>query len=293
MEEIRREKRMFNTQISEKIPLISFRYSKDVTENKVSVRFMHPTRAEIYVHLQGDCTFFVGDRVHRLSYGDILIYNKDEVHFNTIEKNTVWERFVIFFLPEHFNFINNIQENLFNFFYERNNYHSNCIQLPQDKREQLIDILFEIDRFDGGNQFQQDLHLYRNLIDILQIINDGYLHPYKLQKSDKTPQIVQDTINYINSNFSTGITLDTIASHMNISKSYLSSLFKKHLGVSPYEYLLNIRLERAKRLLSYGENISDACYASGFSDYSHFIQFFKKRTGVTPFQYKKQHHNKP
>ena len=82
MEDIRREKRMFNTQVSEKIPLISFRYSKDVAENKVSVRFMHPTRAEIYVHLQGDCTFFVGDRVHRLSYGDILIYNKDEVHFN-------------------------------------------------------------------------------------------------------------------------------------------------------------------------------------------------------------------
>ena len=291
MEHIRREKKIFNTKASEKIPLLSVRYSKDLMDSKTSVKFMHPTRAEIYVHLQGDGVFFVGDHMLRMNCGDILIYNKDEVHFSTIEQNTVWERFVLFFLPEYFSFFDDMASHLLNFFFERKNYQSNLIKLPDAKRKQLLDLLFEIDRHQSDSDFESNLQMFQSFLRILQLVNDGYLHPSGFNQAVKTPYLINEIINYINENFPKDITLDTIAEHINISKSYLSALFKKHVGVSPYEYLLSVRLDKAKQLLSYGENIADACYASGFGDYSHFIQFFKKRVGITPYQYRKKYCN--
>ncbi len=290
MNNIRKEKKIYNFQSSDnKLPAICFRYSKDSIISKTSVRFMHPSRAEIYVHLQGDGVFFVGDTMYRLKEGDILIYNKDEIHFSTIETNTSWERYVLFFSPDYFNFLDDVPENLLNFYYERKKYQDNYIRLPEGKRKKLLHLLAETNGYVGSNDFDQNLQLFKAFLEILQLVNYGYLHPNTSPREDVTPKIVNEIISYVNKNIQHDITLASIADHANISKSYLSTLFKKYIGVSPYEYLLTVRLECAKQKLANGENIADACSASGFGDYSHFIQFFKKRVGITPYQYRKRY----
>ncbi len=289
MNEIRKEKKQFFLDGTRRIPLIAFRYSRDRIDEKTDIKFSRPMRAEIYVHLQGDGTFFIGDHMYRLEYGDILIYNKNEVHFSTIESNTVWERFVMFFLPEYFTFIESMQNNLFNFYYQRENYEYNRISLPDKQRQQLVDLCFQMIRYEGKNNFDDQLHLFTNFFQILQLVNNGYVNPHNENQLIKTPAILKDVIDYINRHFSESISLEQMAKKFNISKSHLSSYFRKYIGVSPYEYLLNVRLEQAKRLLTHGGSITDVCYACGFSDYSHFIQFFKKRTGMTPHKYQKTH----
>lgn len=289
MHEIRKEIKQFLSDENQKIPLIAFRYSRDNINEKTDVKFSRPMRAEIYVHLSGDGTFFIGDHMYKLTYGDILIYNKDEVHFSTIESNTVWERFVIFFMPEHFTFIRSINEELLSFFYQRENYEYNLISLPEQQRKRLIDLCFQTIEHDGESEFDIQLNLFTNFLQILKIVNQGYVRPAVEQPKTKTPKIIKDVIEYINRHFHEAITLEQMAKHFSISKSHLSSYFRKYIGVSPYEYLLNVRLEQAKRLLTHGGSITDVCYACGFSDYSHFIQFFKKRTGMTPHKYQKTH----
>ncbi len=289
MHEIRKEIKQFLSDENQKIPLIAFRYSRDNINEKTDVKFSRPMRAEIYVHLSGDGTFFIGDHMYKLTYGDILIYNKDEVHFSTIESNTVWERFVIFFMPEHFTFIRSINEELLSFFYQRENYEYNLISLPEQQRKRLIDLCFQTIEYDGESEFDVQLNLFTNFLQILKLVNQGYVRPAVEQPKIKTPKIIKDVIEYINRHFHEAITLEQMAKHFSISKSHLSSYFRKYIGVSPYEYLLNVRLEQAKRLLTHGGSITDVCYACGFSDYSHFIQFFKKRTGMTPHKYQKTH----
>ena len=289
MHEIRKEIKQFLSDENQKIPLIAFRYSRDNINEKTDVKFSRPMRAEIYVHLSGDGTFFIGDHMYKLTYGDILIYNKDEVHFSTIESNTVWERFVIFFMPEHFTFIRSINEELLSFFYQRENYEYNLISLPEQQRKRLIDLCFQTIEHDGESEFDIQLNLFTNFLQILKMVNQGYVRPAVEQQKTKTPKIIKDVIEYINRHFHEAITLEQMAKHFSISKSHLSSYFRKYIGVSPYEYLLNVRLEQAKRLLTHGGSITDVCYACGFSDYSHFIQFFKKRTGMTPHKYQKTH----
>ncbi len=289
MHEIRKEIKQFLSDENQKIPLIAFRYSRDNINEKTDVKFSRPMRAEIYVHLSGDGTFFIGDHMYKLTYGDILIYNKDEVHFSTIESNTVWERFVIFFMPEHFTFIRSMNEELLSFFYQRENYEYNLISLPEQQRKRLIDLCFQTIEHDGESEFDIQLNLFTNFLQILKMVNQGYVRPAVEQPKIKTPKIIKDVIEYINRHFHEAITLEQMAKHFSISKSHLSSYFRKYIGVSPYEYLLNVRLEQAKRLLTHGGSITDVCYACGFSDYSHFIQFFKKRTGMTPHKYQKTH----
>lgn len=289
MDHIRREKKVFKTVNEIRVPIIAFRYSFDRMQDKLDIRFTRTMRAEIYVHLQGNCIIYMGDKIYNAKPGDIFIYNKDEVHFSVIAADTVHERFVLHFLPEYFDFIDDLPVNLLNFYYERKNYENNLISLPKEKYEQLLMLLQEADCYRGKNQFENDFTTFQYFIKILHYINEGYLSYSNGSPLITPPKLITEIIQYINRNFSRNCTLESIAQYANISKSYLSAVFKKYIGISPYEYLLNIRLDHAKKLLAYGENITDVCFAAGFNDYSHFIQFFKKRTGITPAQYQKKY----
>jgi AraC-like DNA-binding protein len=58
--------------------------------------------------------------------------------------------------------------------------------------------------------------------------------------------------------------------------------------MSPSEYLLNVKIEKAKKLLKYTDHaITEICYLCGFSSASYFTQAFKRKTGVSPSYYKK------
>ena len=70
-----------------------------------------------------------------------------------------------------------------------------------------------------------------------------------------------------------------------ISSVYLCRLFKKYKGQTPSEYLLSLRLEKAKSLLGEGNSVSGTAYAVGFSDPLYFSKFFRKQTGYSPSEY--------
>ena len=71
-----------------------------------------------------------------------------------------------------------------------------------------------------------------------------------------------------------------------VSQSTLCRMFRKHLQTTPRLYLESKRLAHSRRLLREGKSVLDACYESGFSDYSNYIRLFKRRFSVTPGQYR-------
>lgn len=92
---------------------------------------------------------------------------------------------------------------------------------------------------------------------------------------------------YMEEHFSENISLDTLLSMTTFGKSYLLRSFTKQLGVSPYRYLQAIRLDRAKKFLERGIAPIEAAAMAGFSDQSHFTNFFKEFIGLTPKQYQR------
>lgn len=96
-------------------------------------------------------------------------------------------------------------------------------------------------------------------------------------------------LNMIRNHYHESLTLKMLADQVYISPQYLNRLFKKYLHKSPYQFLKNYRLNRARELFLSSPSMSNdsVCEKVGFSDTSRFIQSFKKETGYTPCQYKK------
>ncbi|MEF2967318.1 AraC family transcriptional regulator [Paenibacillus sp. M1] len=96
---------------------------------------------------------------------------------------------------------------------------------------------------------------------------------------------VRTVCEYIESHYARSITLNELQGLTGVSKYHLLRLFTRQKGISPYRYLEMIRIGQAKKLLAQGTPPVEAAMQTGFSDQSHFTNFFKKLIGLTPKQY--------
>ncbi|RXZ82638.1 response regulator [Paenibacillaceae bacterium] len=97
-------------------------------------------------------------------------------------------------------------------------------------------------------------------------------------------------IQYIKTHLSDELNAETIAFKVQLSPSYLGQLFKKEVGVSIVDYILEQRMEMAKHFLQTGQYRNyELASKVGFRSYSYFCTLFKKYTGITPNEYKHAH----
>ena len=123
-----------------------------------------------------------------------------------------------------------------------------------------------------------------------------HVHAYLIEAAEQAQTHLQmsseitKAIQYIKHNYPQNISLQQVASHVNLSSGYLSNLFKKELQVTFVEYLNLYRIERAKELLAQTSMKSyDIAVQVGFSpEYTYFSKVFKKVTGLNPNEYRKQ-----
>lgn len=102
------------------------------------------------------------------------------------------------------------------------------------------------------------------------------------------PAYLIEAKEYINQNYSHKITLSQLAKHTQTNKYQLAHDFKHHFSTSPITYLIQVRLAIAKHLLvNTSQRITIISLDIGFNNTNHFINLFKKETGLTPLQYRK------
>lgn len=105
--------------------------------------------------------------------------------------------------------------------------------------------------------------------------------------------VIQRVVNHINLNLTDDLSLKHLSSEYSVNASYLSSLFKKEMGVTLSDYVNQQRIARAIKLLnSTNLQIQDVAFESGIYDVNYFRKLFKKVTGRTPTEYVKQIKNK-
>ncbi len=97
---------------------------------------------------------------------------------------------------------------------------------------------------------------------------------------------------YLHDRFSEPINLEDIAKASFTSPFHFSRVFKEKTGISPYQYLLQIRITRARQLLKRGYPVVSCAYQVGFNSLSNFSYCFKKIVGCSPTEYKKSNISK-
>lgn len=121
------------------------------------------------------------------------------------------------------------------------------------------------------------IHLLRHYSTITQTITSENRSLTRIQ--------LQQAIDYIHTHLDRELSLVEIAGVVNISPTYFASLFKRAIGISPHQYVIQQRVERAKIMLSKTDlTIADIALKVGFSSQSHLTQHFKRLTGMTPKQ---------
>lgn len=100
------------------------------------------------------------------------------------------------------------------------------------------------------------------------------------------------SIEYIENHYTEDISLKDISNYVSISPNYFSMIFKKEIGVSFSEYLLNKRLENSKLLLKKNNaKVYEIAFKVGFNNNQYFNRVFKDKFGITPLEYKKKFSN--
>lgn len=120
---------------------------------------------------------------------------------------------------------------------------------------------------------------------IIQQLITEYADAVSVAASQEANAEIKAVCDYLKNNYMKNITLNDLSDLAGISKYYLIRSFTKQKGISPYSYLETIRIGEAKKLLEQGIAPIEVALQTGFTDQSHFTNFFKKLIGLTPKQY--------
>lgn len=136
-----------------------------------------------------------------------------------------------------------------------------------------------------GKDVLADLAVKELLFRIMQVQSLNHTHTHYLDEHTNNP--LACVIAYIKQHISDTISIEDLSSKAYMSKSTFYRAFKRELGLSPIEYILQEKMTRAKKLLlNSSEKIATISAEAGFQDVNYFIRLFKKMEGVTPKQYR-------
>ncbi|HUS32281.1 MAG TPA: AraC family transcriptional regulator [Kofleriaceae bacterium] len=83
-------------------------------------------------------------------------------------------------------------------------------------------------------------------------------------------------------------TLDELAAASGVSRAHLARNFTQTFGISPHQYLVQLRLEQARRALAAGTSVTEVCHEVGFESLGTFSSTFRKRVGLSPREYQRR-----
>lgn len=157
-------------------------------------------------------------------------------------------------------------------FYEILQQKGQCVKCPDGAAECILNIM----------SFRDEYEVSKSIYKMLMLIMSD-----KEDEHEKNRQI-DEAKTFIKSHFSEPITTLSLSVAAHMSQSYFSKLFKRTTGFSPYDYLLCIRLRKAKEMLLQTDlSISEIAFKTGFNSTSNFVYFFKNQVGISPLKFRK------
>lgn len=245
--------------------------------------------AEITYILSGKGKYYLEGTVYDVCAGDIVICNPGVKHHNivTSEKEPTVEVFIGF---TNFQFKSMPPNSLL---LKDNEYILHCsAELKKEMSKICWEMVAEQESDHAGKYFMLKAQLMQMLLLIVRELIGGDMEDKQQScnfESYNKNYVVKKIVNYLNENYASKISLDKIAKNMYLSPVYISKIFKEETGESPINYLIKIRLEKARDILISGDSgsIKHIANSVGYDDVYHFSKLFKKYYGISPLYYKK------
>ena len=240
-----------------------------------------------------DITVWVNDRTLHFETGDLVIINPHETHalYSNSQKS---DYIVIKFMPEILQYSGQMTSEIM---YLLPILHSSprgehIIKHGELSDDNINDIVFEIYNEWTAENFGYELAIRSGIIKLfLQIVrywNNNTENKNLFAEADEMTMIIYKAAEYCFENYG-DITAKKMADKFSLSYAYFSRSFKKVMGRSFSQYINDVRINHARRLLlTTSASMTKIAAETGFSSASHFIHNFKEKTGVSPLNYKKE-----
>ena len=244
--------------------------------------------AEITYILSGKGQYFVEGKVYDVQPGDLIMCSPGVKHHNIVTSET--EPTVECFIGFTDFAFHDMPEN--SIILKGDPY---VLRPSVELKQQLSKLCYAMLAENDTNQVGKYFMLKSHLIQIMLLLMRQIVEPEPTQEgcnfeSHYKNYAVNQIINYLDEHCSERISLDRIAKNMYLSPVYISKIFKEETGESPINYLIKIRLEKAKVMLEAPGPVSIKKIATsvGYDDAYHFSKLFKKYYSVSPLNYRKQ-----
>ncbi len=216
---------------------------------------------------RGSMTVRYGDQEFQAQKNTLVFLNCHQPHMYRANENLLFEWF-------HFSGISS--QHYFDFLFEKNG----CVFSIENNfviPECMSQILLMAEKGNINEHFIS-MNIHKIMYELNEISNES---------TDIQEKIILKAIAYIESHFNLEINLKELAHYVNLTPFHFSRVFKKYTGYSPYEYVINFRINYAKKLLHNTQlSIKEISIAAGFNSDTHFMTTFKKHTNLTPKQFR-------
>jgi len=238
---------------------------------------------KVIIFLHGNINYSIEGKNYILKPYDIVLVNAGEIHRPSVLDNSAYERIIIYVSTQ---FLNNYKGNDYDLGYcfERaKKEHSNVLRIPSVDKSKLYQVCQELEHSFSDLAFAQELYQRILFLEFMIQLNRIAIanHISYLDSASGDSKTLQ-MIHYINEHLQEEITIDTLAEQFYLSRYYLMHFFKQETGYTIGNYITEKRLLLAKSLVQNGCSITEACYQSGFKNYSSFSRAFKKAFHTVP-----------
>jgi two-component system response regulator YesN len=156
--------------------------------------------------------------------------------------------------------------------------------------EQLNNMVTLDETAEGGIRKLLDIHAHRSKDDALKLLLDTASLLFDRRRSlqdERTNRIIVRLNQYIKDHLSSDLSLDTLADLVHMNSSYLSNLYKQSTGKNISDYIIELRIEKAKDMLRNSSyKIHEIADLMGFGAAPYFTRYFKRHVGITPQEYR-------
>ena len=250
---------------------------------------------QLFTVLKGRGTRFIGDHMQAFKEGDMVftgpnlphLWRSDNSYFDS--KNGLETHGIVIYFPDDFLGNSVFAMDEFAEIAQVLQKSDRGIEITGKTNQAIRLMMQELIAMKGGQSIIQLLQILNRMVDsanCLPITQAGYINLNKESETDRMGQVYE----FVMKNFKEKITLEEVSEIANLSVSAFSRYFKTRVNKSFSDFLSEVRISHACKLLHEEEmNISEISFECGFFTLSNFNKQFKERTGKTPLAYKKDY----
>ena len=247
---------------------------------------------ELTLILNGQLNILMDNQSYLLSRGDLILIPPYIFHGSFALLPDEYQRIVISVREPVMKELSTNMTDLSVCFFRTPALMANIIHLSEREIIKYCEYANSLHNSLSSNEFGSDVLSSSLMCQLLVYAN-------RLVSSTATPKyrnhlskLMTDTFQYINTHLTGEISLKSISEHVHHNATYVNRLFKKETGTTLQQYIIAKKIALAQKYLRESYSPCDACFMSGFNNYSHFSRTFTRQIGQSPRNYQAQFSSK-